>query len=274
MMRNPRPRNPIALALLRATLVLALLPLGAGTLQAQNENLLKGFKLVAEFVLEIDGQRDAGAEIYLQRAIPAYLVLPSSASPVLLVPRTQSIQAVHIMKISRAGHETLDLAPDAIYANRGSFRLDGTAIAFDLDGHRYVLKEKPALLGVKGADDLEAYDAKYVALAEAYDPSAEAMARLRGETRPITVRVYFGSWCPFCQQYVPRIVRVGRELEGTKVTIDYYGLPQDFNDPITKQLKVERVPTAIVYLAGKEAGRLTSEDWRSPEQAILKLIGG
>ena len=72
-----------------AALSLALFLLAASAVAAQDVSLLKGFQPTSDYVVEIDGSRDAAAEIYFQQRLPGYLVLPSKLStPVLLVPPT------------------------------------------------------------------------------------------------------------------------------------------------------------------------------------------
>ncbi|HVS14592.1 MAG TPA: thioredoxin family protein [Thermoanaerobaculia bacterium] len=249
---------------------------GVAVAVAQDPSLLKGFRPDENFILEVNGERDEGAEIYVQQRLPAYLVLPSQASsPVLLVPRSKQVQAVHIMKMTKRPDGYLDLAPDAVYASKGQFQIEGSDLVFEVDGKRYALKDKPALLGLMQADGLKEYAASYETLAGSYSPSTEALARLKAETRDVQVRVFFGSWCPFCQQYLPRMVRVADELEGSKVAIDFYGLPKDFSgDSTTRTMNIRAVPTGVVFIDGKEAGRIQSQEWQSPERSLVEILGG
>jgi thiol-disulfide isomerase/thioredoxin len=252
--------------------------IASGVVAAQDPSLLKGFRPDENFILEVDGERDTAAEIYVQERLPAYLVLPSQASsPVLLVPRSKQVQAVHIMKVTKRPDGYLDLAPDAVYASKGQFELVGADLVFEVDGKRYALKDKPALLGLMQAADLKEYANSYATLAERYTPAADALAKLEAETRDVQVRVYFGSWCPFCQQYLPRMVRVVDELadSATKVKIDFYGLPKDFSgDSTTRTMNIRSVPTGVVFIDGKEAGRLQSQAWQTPERSLVEILGG
>lgn len=253
----------------------ALLPATAMPGRAQDASVLQGFQATTDYELAIDGAVDTAAEIYFQQRLPGYLVLPSKhTTPFLLVPRSRDVRAVHVMKISRAASGGLDLTPDALWKSLGQFQLDGTDLVFTADGKRFVLRQKPPLLGLKQATDLEAYDPKYRQLASSYQPVADAMRALGAERRDVKVRVYFGSWCPFCQQYLPRMVRVVRDLQSAKVGIDFYGLPRDFDqDQITRTMNIRSVPTGVVLIDGKEAGRIQGEDWRAPERAIQKILG-
>jgi thiol-disulfide isomerase/thioredoxin len=250
-------------------------PFASAPARAQDASLLQGFQATSDYELEIDGTVDTAAEIYFQQRLPGYLVLPSKVTtPFLLVPRSRDVRAVHVMKISRQASGALDLAPDALWKSLGQFELVGTDLVFSTDGKRFVVRQKPPLLGLVPATGLEAYDDRYRERAVSYQPTAAAMQALKAEKRDVRVRVYFGSWCPFCQQYLPRIVRVAHDLAGSKVGIDFYGLSRDFSeDDITRTVNVRSVPTAVVLVDGKEAGRIQGEDWRAPEKALQKILG-
>ncbi len=253
----------------------AILGLG-GALGAQgSDSLFKGFEPTGDFVLFVDGQVDQTAGIYQQSRIPAFLVLPTqSSSPFLLVPRTKAVQTVHIMKITKQANGDLDLAADAVFEQSGEFRLDGTALLFEVDGHSFRLADKPPLLGLHRGAELSGYSPSYARLADEYQPAASSLAALRSETRDVHVRVYFGSWCPFCGRYVPRIVRVAREIAGSKVKIDFYGFPPGISgDPVAAQAKINSVPTGVVFVNGREVGRLQSDDWNAPEKSLERLLG-
>ena len=266
-----RLRRTSPLICLLALALLAALPLGA----QGADSLFQGFQPSADYVLEVDGELDRGAEIYYQQRIPAFLVLPSKlSSPLLLVARTKAVQSVHIMKIAKKSDGSLDLMADAVFASKGQFEIDGTSLLFAVDGTSFVLRDKPPLLGLRAGTDLETYSESYQRLSDSYSPADSVLAALRAQTREVHVRVYFGTWCPFCQRYVPRMMKVADEIAGSKVKIDFYGLPRQINeDPVARQANVSSVPTAVVYVDGKEAGRLQSEDWRAPERALEKLLG-
>lgn len=270
MTSAPLDRKAVRCGLLGAALVLfALAPASA-----QNDSLFSGFKKVPELVVEVDGEVDQGAEIFYQVRIPAYLVVADGlSSPALIMPRSKQVQSVSLMKMSRNGDQ-LDLAADAIFGTLGTFEQQGTSIAFDADGKRFVVRDKPALLGLMRASGLEKYNSSYTTLAEAYAPDADAMAVLEKDTRDVRVRVYFGSWCPFCSRYVPRMIRVNKDLADSNIKIDYYGLPRNFDDDkeVVDAMKLTGVPTGVVFIDGKEAGRIKGESWKAPEQSLKRIV--
>ncbi len=89
------------------------------------------------------------------------------------------------------------------------------------------------------------------------------------------VEVFFGSWCGACATYVPRLIRVADELDGSNIAVDFYGLPRPpafGQDPRAKAMKITGVPTAIVYVDGKERDRLENNDWKIPELSLNRVL--
>jgi hypothetical protein len=69
------------------------------------------------------------------------------------------------------------------------------------------------------------------------------------------------------------LLKVEDQLTGSKIRFEYYGMPRDFNDPEAKRLSIKGVPTAIVYVNGRQVGRLEGQDWASPEASLTRLLG-
>jgi len=107
----------------------------------------------------------------------------------------------------------------------GKYKPAGASVAFTYDGKHVSLDPKPPLLGLHTAAELLAHDPAYARNAAEYHPGPTAIATLRAATAPVTVRVLFGSWCPYCKLHVPNMLRVEEELAGSNVTIEYFGLP-------------------------------------------------
>ena len=100
------------------------------------------------------------------------------------------------------------------------------------------------------------------------------MAALRADEKAARVRVYFGSWCPHCKHFLPFMLRVAEELKGSKVQFEFYGLPSPFDkEPQAVAERIRGVPTGIVYVGGKEVGRIEgTQDWDSPEKALAQVL--
>lgn len=261
----------VALSVLAALLLVALAPVAAQAQQA--DALLRDFQLTGDYVLVVDGEEKPEAEVYLAERVPAYLVVADSlASPTLLLPREQAVQTVSFMKVVTKRNGTADILADAELTPAGAFRMQGENVAFTVDGTQAALKPRPPLLGKQGLAEMLDYSPAYRRKAEVYEPDSAAVRALQN-AEDVRVRVYFGSWCNFCKQYVPRVLKVAEELEGSAVSFEFYGLPQGFGDePMAKKDDVHGVPTGIVYVDGKEIGRIEAADWQKPEAVLRRLV--
>lgn len=268
-------RTPSSLRRILALLLLAAAAVPAARAQAvPSDAVLRGFQRIGDYVLLVNGKEDKGAEIYQNSKIPAYLILPSALpSPVLLTPRAGTVETVNLMKVAKQKDGSVDLLADAALAPQGKFEIKGEAIAFASEGKQVTLNPNPPLLGLKKNADLKQHNPEYARTAQGYTPNQATIAALKKEAQPVTVRVFFGSWCPHCRQHVPLLLKVEDLLGASKIHFEYYGLPRDFKDPEAQKQKIRGVPTAIVYVNGRETGRLETQDWAAPEVSLGKVLG-
>jgi thiol-disulfide isomerase/thioredoxin len=243
-----------------------------------SDGVLRDFHPTGEYALIVDGIPVPKAEIYQNDKLPAILVLTSALpSPVLLTPRAGAVEKVHLMKVAKQADGTVDLLADAVLAPLGRFEMAGENVKFAYENRKVSLNPKPPLTGVRRGAELKAHNPQYARTADGYKPNAPAIAALKQEPKPVTVRVFFGSWCPHCREHIPYILKVEDELKGSQIKFEYVGLPrppQAWQDPEVKRLKVGSVPMGIVYVSGKEVGRITGEGWNSPEVLLNKIVHG
>lgn len=257
-----------------ATLLLALaLPAFA---QPPVDAVLKDFARTGEYLLLVNGKPAPGYEIYKNDTLPAYLILsPALPSAVLLTPRTMAVETVPAAKIVRQKDGTAALAADADLKPQGQFKLEGDKVVFTADGRKGSLGPNPPLLGLQKAPALKSHSPEYVLTARGYKPNAQVLAALKKRAKPVKVKVFFGSWCPHCREHLPFLLRVEEELKGSPFQFEYYGLPQRFtNEPEARKYGVDGVPTGIVFVDGKEVGRIRSADWSSPETRLNSILNG
>lgn len=229
-----------------------------------------------DFVLEIAGVEIPEAEFFRSTSVPSVLVMtPALPAPVLVVPGARRVETINVMKLSKQGDGILSLLPGATLAPQGGFEIDGQSIRFTVDGKAVTLSPKPDLLGNHEAAGLKQYSHLYVKGAKDYRPDAATISRLKQQGQPVKVKVFFGSWCPHCQRTVPGAVRVAEELAGSKIDFDFYGVKRGFgDDPEAKKADIDAVPTAVVYVNGREAGRIEENDWNAPERALSRILSG
>jgi hypothetical protein len=164
------------------TLVLALLAV-ASIVGAQggvpSDSVLRGFQPIGEYVLIVNG-KPVGGEIYQNEQLPAILVMSSSlSSPVLLTPRSGSVESVHIMKVAKQKDGSVDLLADAVLAPLGQFKMNGENVTFNYQGKSVSLNPKPPLVGRHGGQVLKTHNPLYVRTANTYKPNGAAIASSR-----------------------------------------------------------------------------------------------
>src|SRR5688500_14726414 len=215
----------IRIARLRPALLALALLAAAPALHAQAgavpaDSVLRGFKSIGDYLLVVDGKQVA-AEIYQLDNPPTVLVVsPTLGSPVLLSPRTRGVETVPLLKVAKRPDGSADLLADAVVQPAGRFDVLGSGeVSFKLANRAVLLREKPPLLGAQKLEALVSYSPEYGRLAAEYQPSSPIVERLRKQPLPIEVQVYFGSWCPFCKQMVPRVMKVAQQLQGSRIQV-------------------------------------------------------
>jgi thiol-disulfide isomerase/thioredoxin len=242
------------------------------------DNVLNGFERTGEYLLLVDGKPVQAAEIYRNERLPAYLIVtPAFPNPVLLMPGTMTVETVPQAKLLLQKDGTMAVAADADTRPQGKFKLQGDKVIFASEGRNGSLGSNPPLLGSHKSPELKNHSPEYIVTARGYTPKPAVIAALKKEKKPVKVKVFFGSWCPHCRQNLPFMLRVEDEIRGsgTSIQFEYYGLPKGFsNDPAAKKYNVDGVPLAIVFINGKEAGRISADAWESPETALSSILAG
>jgi thiol-disulfide isomerase/thioredoxin len=265
--RTLAPRAAVVLALA----VVSVLPAAAQPADA----VLRDFQPSGDYIVVIDGTEAPKAELYQSQVVPGFLIVANQlASPTLVLPREQSVQTVSFMKLIKRDDGVIDIGADAQLTPVGPFQVQGDGVLFTVDGKQVALRQRPFLLGLQQLGDMLAHSPDYRRKAAAYEPDAGVVKAIRDlDGKQVKVRVYFGSWCHFCKEYVPKMLRVAEQLEGSKIAFEFYGLPQGFGDePIAKRDDIHGVPTGIVYVGGKEVGRIESQQWTDPEGALRDIV--
>ena len=263
--------------LLRAGLVLAAIALTSSLLaDVPADAVLQGFEPNGDFLLEIDGTTATDAEMFYADKAQAYLILSRTlGSPVVVTLRGGSVEQVHLMKVARRDNGTVDILADADLRSMGRYSVDGTAVAFTIDGKAVKLKQKPDIVGEHTLTSLIETNPGYGRSASAYSPDDNALNALRSDAKDVRVRVYFGSWCSVCKRHLPSMLKV-QEVLGSDAAIafEYVGLAKPGGDAPPWPKGIVGVPTAVVFVGEKEVGRLTAEQWRAPEIALQRLVAG
>ncbi len=133
------------------------------------------------------------------------------------------------------------------------------------------------LLGIITTGQLarEPYSAWSVKGFDDYQFNSESINRLlEFNNESLTIKIVMGTWCPDSRREVPRFLRVLNiwQFPTSKVTI--LGVDREKRCPIGDfdQLKIERVPTFILYKNNIEVGRIIETPKTSLEQDIVNIL--
>ena len=158
----------------------------------------------------------------------------------------------------------------------GSFAIASDGISFSYAGVPLILRAKQPLVGATDLGTLFEHSPGYRVKADAYQPDAALVAKLREVGDGYHVRVVFGSWCHVCENFLPRGLKVEEALAGSGIRFEYVGLPTSPWDPPHPEVarsQVKSLPTAIIYKDSKEIGRYAGGDeWQRPEARLWAAI--
>jgi len=245
--------------------------------QGAADGLFQGFEPSGDWLLTIDGEPAPKARVYeLQRAGALLILASQLPSPVLTDSPGRSVAVLDMMKVSERMDGTIDLLADAVLAPAGPLTIvNGKEAHFTVAGHDLVLTNAPWKLGHQKGSDLLDSNAGYRWRANRFEPDRGALERLRGEKREVRVLTFFGTWCPHCKANLPSLLKTEQRLGSSRIEFDYYGLPYgNFDDVEAKRMEIDSVPTAIVFVDGKEAGRIPARSWSNPDLALDLILHG
>lgn len=110
--------------------------------QVVEENLDESFSKTNEYGLTVDGREEPAATIYHSEALVAFLIqAPQLRSPVLLKPRTSTVEVVDLSESVKKRDGRFYVSP-VVSQPSGKFELTADGIAFNLDGHKFRMSSR------------------------------------------------------------------------------------------------------------------------------------
>lgn len=245
--------------------------------QPRPDAVMSAFEPSGDYVLESNGQAVPEARLYLSRRAAAILVTaPALDGPLLLWARSSRVDRIAATALLPRAAGGFDVAEGTPRTYLGDIVADGAAMKLPVPGRSLRLAPRPALVGLQPLDRLLEHSQDYLPGLERYAPDEVSLGKLRAYTRDVRVRIFFGTWCGACKAVLPNALRVARDLTGSKIQFEYYGLdhpPEGWQDEEVRRLGVEGLPTAIVFRDGREIGRFSGASaFAAPEQALLRAL--
>ncbi|MBP1595470.1 MAG: Thioredoxin [Acidobacteria bacterium] len=110
---------------------------------------------------------------------------------------------------------------------------------------------------------------------DAFEPAAEMMEALKTRLGPDTrIDVYLGLWCPDSRNNVPPFIKILDRL-GASTPVRYFNSPRKASRDVqfyVEEMKVEKVPTFVVYRNGREIGRIVENPKVGMLEDLLDIL--
>jgi hypothetical protein len=118
------------------------------------------------------------------------------------------------------------------------------------------------------------FDSAYNAGYNAYKPDAELLTEISRNLADISITIVMGTWCGDSKDQVPRFYKIldlikFNERDLTLICVDRSKRAPGLD---ISALKIERVPTFIIYQRDKEIGRIVETPETSLEKDLLHII--
>lgn len=112
------------------------------------------------------------------------------------------------------------------------------------------------------------------AVAAAYVPAPDPVAKLKEFARPVQVEVFLGSWCSDSKLQVPAFFKVLDAVGSPLISVTYIGVPhdKDARPDYYGGKDIQRIPTFIVSVDGLEKGRIIESPVKSIEQDLVDIL--
>jgi len=129
----------------------------------------------------------------------------------------------------------------------------------------------------RGQMSREPHSAWFLKGYDAYQPSQDAVNKLTTLGKDdITITIVLGTWCPDSRREVPRFIRILDLWNFPADKLTFIGVDNFKVGPVGEYegLRIERVPTFIIYRNNIEAGRIIENPVTSLEQDMVNILTG
>jgi hypothetical protein len=120
------------------------------------------------------------------------------------------------------------------------------------------------------------FDSVYQAEYSMYKPDQATLDQIAGKLKKIKIKVVMGTWCGDSKDWVPRFYKVIDKVGFDESKLTLICVDHTKKAPVTElsKLKIQKVPTFIVYKKRREIGRIVETPSDLIEKDILKILTG
>ena len=107
-----------------------------------------------------------------------------------------------------------------------------------------------------------------------YVPKPDALEAIYKCSQPVEVKVIFGDWCKDSKKHVPAFIKTMEFADNKAIEVVYINVDRKKKEPadLIHGLNIVSVPTFIVFLNGKEVGRIVETPKVSVENDLADLL--
>jgi thiol-disulfide isomerase/thioredoxin len=108
-----------------------------------------------------------------------------------------------------------------------------------------------------------------------YQPKPEAIETLKRTGEPVLIETYFGTWCSDSKAHVPALFKVLDAADNPLFQPSYTAVPRDKAERarfIPEGRAIDKLPTFIIFMNGREVGRIVETPAHSVEDDLAALI--
>jgi len=109
----------------------------------------------------------------------------------------------------------------------------------------------------------------------AYQPQTEAVEALKKAAEPVLIETYFGSWCSDSKAHVPALFKVLDLVDNPLLQVSCTAIPRDKAERprfIPEGRAIDKLPTFVVFVNGREIGRIIETPAHSVEEDLAALL--
>jgi thiol-disulfide isomerase/thioredoxin len=237
------------------------------------------FLLSGHYQLKLNDKPAKDARFYqIVGGVPKLIVVSTDlGQPVLVTAGEKTAVPFDAARLTPVpgDADSLTLAASSSAGAPSAVTIDGMKLKFAVGTNKVQVEPRDPLVGLVTPEQMFEFSPEYRRLAAAYKPGKGDLRLLETLRTDAEVDVFFGSWCPHCEQSIPKLLRVLSDLKNPKLHVRFHAVPNKIDeDPVARQLKVNAVPTGFIKFGGERTAKIEGPNWERPESTLAALLFG
>jgi thiol-disulfide isomerase/thioredoxin len=131
------------------------------------------------------------------------------------------------------------------------------------------------MLGPLSRESLFERNPEWQAVAAAYQPKPDCVEKLRALGREVKVEIFLGTWCTDSKAHVSEYFKILDLADTPLIQTACTGIPEaKENRSVYYQGRdIVKLPTFLVFVDGREIGRIVETPEKSVEEDLVKILG-